>query len=117
MIHCGCGALASRPFDGEGLEGVPLNMVENGVLKHWLLSTSTAKELGLTTNGRGVTLRLDCRAVIDQFCYRAWRKDAGRINPQPLAQGFYVTELFGQGVDMVTGQYSRGATRVLDRKR
>ena len=45
---------ASRPFDGEGVEGERLlNMVEDGVLQHWFLSTSAARELGLETNGRG----------------------------------------------------------------
>ncbi|TJV06983.1 MAG: TldD/PmbA family protein, partial [Mesorhizobium sp.] len=44
---------ASRPFDGEGIEGEKLLMVEKGVLNHWFLSTSVARELGLTTNGRG----------------------------------------------------------------
>ncbi|RVB27490.1 TldD/PmbA family protein, partial [Mesorhizobium sp. M7A.F.Ca.CA.001.07.2.1] len=44
---------ASRPFDGEGVEGEKLLMVEKGVLNHWFLSTSAARELGLVTNGRG----------------------------------------------------------------
>src|SRR5690606_5425449 len=45
---------SSRPFDGEGVSGERLVMIEDGVLKHWFLSTSTARELGLSTNGRGV---------------------------------------------------------------
>jgi PmbA protein len=45
---------SSRPFDGEGVEGEKLVMVDKGVLNHWLLSVSAAKELGLRTNGRGV---------------------------------------------------------------
>src|SRR5690606_8756232 len=44
---------ASRPFDGEGVAGEALTMVDAGVLRHWFLSTSAARELGLTTNGRG----------------------------------------------------------------
>ena len=44
---------ASRPFDGEGVAGEKLLMVEKGVLNHWFLSTSAARELGLKTNGRG----------------------------------------------------------------
>ena len=44
---------ASRPFDGEGVEGETLTMVDKGVLNHWFLSTSAAHELGFTTNGRG----------------------------------------------------------------
>jgi PmbA protein len=44
---------ASRPFDGEGVRGEPLLMVEDGILRHWFLATSAARELGLRTNGRG----------------------------------------------------------------
>ena len=49
---------ASRPFDGEGVAGEKLLMVEKGVLNHWFLSTSAARELGLETNGRGARARL-----------------------------------------------------------
>ncbi len=45
---------SSRPFDGEGVSGERLLMIEDGVLKHWFLSTSTAREIGMETNGRGV---------------------------------------------------------------
>ncbi len=100
---------ASRPFDGEGLEGVPLNMVENGVLKHWLLSLSTAKELGLTTNGRGTRSGSTVVPSSTNFAI-----EPGEKTPEELIHavgtGFYVTELFGQGVDMITGEYSRGAS-------
>lgn len=100
---------ASRPFDGEGLEGIPLIMVENGVLKHWFLSTSTAKELGLTTNGRGTRSGSTVVPSSTNFAI-----EPGENTPDELIRsvgtGFYVTELFGQGVDMITGEYSRGAS-------
>lgn len=100
---------ASRPFDGEGLEGIPLTMVENGVLKHWFLSTSTAKELGLTTNGRGTRSGSTVVPSSTNFAI-----EPGENTPDELIRsvgtGFYVTELFGQGVDMITGEYSRGAS-------
>ncbi|EJN03133.1 TldD/PmbA family protein [Phyllobacterium sp. YR531] len=100
---------ASRPFDGEGLEGTPLNMVENGILKHWFLSTSTAKELGLTTNGRGTRSGSTVVPSSTNFAI-----EPGEKTPEELIRdvgtGFYVTELFGQGVDMITGEYSRGAS-------
>ncbi|MEJ1118207.1 TldD/PmbA family protein [Phyllobacterium sp. CCNWLW109] len=99
----------SRPFDGEGLEGVPLNMVENGVLKHWLLSTSTAKELGLTTNGRGTRSGSTVVPSSTNFAIEPGEKTPDELF-RAVGTGFYVTELFGQGVDMITGQYSRGAS-------
>lgn len=100
---------ASRPFDGEGIEGIPLNMVENGVLKHWLLSTSTAKELGLTTNGRGTRSGSTVVPSSTNFAIEPGEKTPDELI-RAVGTGFYVTELFGQGVDMITGEYSRGAS-------
>lgn len=100
---------SSRPFDGEGVEGQPLTMVENGVLRHWTLSTSAARELGLQTNGRGVRAASSVTPSSTNFTILP-----GEADPQDLIRsvgtGFYVTEVFGQGVNMITGEYSRGAS-------
>ncbi|MDI6027700.1 TldD/PmbA family protein [Corticibacterium sp. UT-5YL-CI-8] len=100
---------ASRPFDGEGVEGETLIMVEKGVLNHWFLSTSAARELGLRTNGRGSRGGSSVSPSSTNFSV-----EPGDIAPKDmiagLKSGFYVTEVFGQGVDMVTGEYSRGAS-------
>jgi PmbA protein len=100
---------ASRPFDGEGIAGERLVMVEEGVLRHWFLSTSAARELGLSTNGRGVRSGTSVSPASTNFAI-----EPGRQGPKDLigslASGFYVTEVFGQGVDMLTGEYSRGAS-------
>ncbi|AYG58241.1 TldD/PmbA family protein [Rhizobium jaguaris] len=101
---------ASRPFDGEGVSGKRLVMIEDGVLKHWFLSTSTAREIGgLRTNGRGSR---GGTAVSPSATNLAL--EPGDISPEELIRnvgnGFYVTELIGQGVNMITGEYSRGAT-------
>lgn len=100
---------SSRPFDGEGVEGVPLALIENGVLKHWILSSPVARELGLQTNGRGVRASSSVVPSSTNFAI-----EAGQQTPQELIgslkSGFYVTEVFGQGVDMITGDYSRGAS-------
>jgi len=84
-------------------------MVENGVLKHWFLSTSTARELGLATNGRGSRSGSSVSPSSTNLAI-----EPGDKSPQELIgalkSGFYVTEGFGQGVDMVTGEYSRGAS-------
>jgi len=99
---------ASRPFDGEGVAGKPLVMVEEGILKHWMLSTSAARELGLQTNGRGVRASSSVNPSSTNFAL-----EAGQSTPEELIRaikaGFYVTEVFGQGVNMITGEYSRGA--------
>ncbi|TGQ73388.1 TldD/PmbA family protein [Mesorhizobium sp. M00.F.Ca.ET.186.01.1.1] len=100
---------ASRPFDGEGIEGEKLLMVEKGVLNHWFLSTSAARELGLVTNGRGARGGSSVSPSSTNLAI-----EPGERSPQDLIgslkSGFYVTEVFGQGVDMLTGEYSRGAS-------
>lgn len=101
---------SSRPFDGEGVSGERLVMIEDGVLKHWFLSTSTANEIGgLETNGRGVRGGTSVTPASTNLAL-----EPGDISPEELIRsvgnGFYVTELIGQGVNMITGEYSRGAT-------
>ncbi|MCF3642288.1 TldD/PmbA family protein [Rhizobium sp. TRM95111] len=100
---------SSRPFDGEGVRGERLTMIEDGVLKHWFLSTSTARELGLSTNGRGVRGGTAVSPASTNLAL-----EPGDISPEDLVRsvgtGFYVTELIGQGANMVTGEYSRGAS-------
>jgi len=99
----------SRPFDGEGVAGTPLVPVEKGVLTSWLLSSSIAKELGLETNGRGVR----ASSAVNPSCTNL-AIEPGEISPEDMLasvkSGFYVTELFGHGVDLVTGDYSRGVS-------
>ena len=99
----------SRPFDGEGVSSGPLLMIENGILKQWYLASPTARELGLVTNGRATrggnsTVPSATNVIVDP----------GETNPEDLIRsigtGLYVTELIGQGVNMLTGEYSRGAS-------
>jgi PmbA protein len=100
---------ASRPFDGEGVEGEKLLMVEKGVLNHWFLSTSVARELGLTTNGRGSRSGSSVSPSSTNFAIEPGDKTPEELIGS-LKSGFYVTEVFGQGVNMITGEYSRGAS-------
>jgi PmbA protein len=100
---------SSRPFDGEGVTGKKLTMIEDGVLQHWFLSTSTGRELGLPTNGRGVRGGSNVTPASTNFAL-----EPGDISPEDLIRsigtGFYVTEVIGHGVNMITGEYSRGAS-------
>ena len=100
---------ASRPFDGEGVRGQPLTMVDRGILQNWFLSNSAAKELGLTTNGRGARSGSSVSPTSTNLAI-----EPGDVSPKDmiagLTSGLYVTEVFGQGVNMVTGEYSRGAS-------
>lgn len=99
----------SRAFDGEGVANGRLVMVEDGILNQWFLSTSVARELGLETNGRGVRGGSVVNAGSTNLSI-----EPGSVTPRDMIRdvgtGFYVTEVFGQGVDIVTGEYSRGAS-------
>lgn len=98
----------SRPFDGEGVSVGPLTMVEDGILQQWYLTTAVGRELGLKSNGRasrgGGVSPSSTNVIVAP----------GRQSAQELiasvGNGFYVTELIGQGVNGLTGEYSRGAS-------
>jgi PmbA protein len=94
-------ALASAPFDHEGVATRDRELVDGGVLLGYVLSTYSARKLGLRTTGNaGGTHNLLVRSRGNDF--DAVLRQMGR--------GLYVTELMGQGVNGVTGDYSRGAS-------
>ena len=102
--------LRSHPFDGEGVAHRRLALIDDGVLRSWLLDCSTARELGLTTTGhasRGAS-------SVPSPSPSNLHMEPGRQSPEDLIadidDGFYVTDLIGMGVNMVTGDYSRGAS-------
>ncbi|MFV0625687.1 TldD/PmbA family protein [Sphingomonas sp. ac-8] len=105
--------LRSRPFDGEGLPVSPLAIVEDGVLQSWLLESASARQLGLEPTGHATRGIGGAPGVGTSNLYM----DAGRITPEALIadieRGVLVTELIGQGVNGVTGDYSRGAAGFL----
>jgi PmbA protein len=102
--------LRSHPFDGEGIAGLPMNLVEDGVLQTWVLDCATARELGMKTNGRAARGVSSAPSPSSSNLHM----EAGSVSPQDLigdiADGFYVTDLIGSGANMVTGDYSRGAS-------
>jgi PmbA protein len=101
--------IRSRPFDGEGVANRAINLIEDGVLKTWLLDSAAARQLGLTSTGHAArgTGGPPSPSVTNLYLV------PGKQSPEELiadiAQGFYVTELIGMGVNGVTGDYSRGA--------
>jgi PmbA protein len=102
--------LRSRPFDGEGVKGEVLNLIDDGVLQTWLLDSATARELGLVTNGRASRGVSSAPSPSATNLHMA----AGKQSPDELIadvkDGFYVTDLIGSGVNGITGDYSRGAS-------
>jgi PmbA protein len=102
--------LRSRPFDGEGVATRRMALVEDGVLRSWLLECATARELGLATTGhaqRGVS---SVPSPGPSNLHLAAGSLSGDDLIADVKDGFYVTDLIGMGVNMVTGDYSRGAS-------
>ncbi|MDA1058247.1 MAG: TldD/PmbA family protein [Proteobacteria bacterium] len=101
--------MASRPFDGEGVANRRMNIVEDGVLTTWLLDTATGHQLGMATTGHASRGASSPPSPSTTNLYM----EPGTMSPSELmadiAEGFYVTELIGFGVNGVTGDYSRGA--------
>jgi len=102
------GALGSRPFDGEGVPTRRTVVVEHGVLQSYLLDTYCARRLGLTSTGNAAR-EAGGISVGSANLYLV----PGTHTPEEIIgsvkSGLYLTELIGFGVNMVTGDYSRGA--------
>jgi PmbA protein len=102
--------LRSRPFDGEGVAGKELALIEDGCLSSWLLDCATARELNLTTTGHAQRGASSTPSPGPTNLHM----NAGRLTPDELIadikDGFCITDLIGMGVNMVTGDYSRGAS-------
>jgi PmbA protein len=101
--------LRSRPFDAEGVAAKKMALVADGMLKTWLLDCATARELDLATTGhahRGASSTPSPGPTNLHL-------EPGQQSPDDLVkdigEGFYVTDLIGMGVNIVTGDYSRGA--------
>ena len=96
--------LGSRSFDSEGVKTELLHLVENGVLKNYLVDTYNGKKLSLKSNGR-------CGGTSNLYF------DNGKISYKELLKSnkrcLYITETIGHGSNLVTGDYSVGATGYL----
>jgi PmbA protein len=101
--------LRSQPFDAEGVAGARMGLIENGVLKSWILDSATARELGFQTTGRAHRGASSTPSPGPTNLHL----EPGAMSPQDLVkdirEGFLVTDLIGSGVNGVTGDYSRGA--------
>lgn len=108
--------LRSRPFDGEGLPVRPLDLVENGMLETWLLESASARQLGMEPTGHASRGIGGAPGVAPSNLFM----QAGHTPVETLIgeidYGILVTELIGQGVNGVTGDYSRGAAGFLIEK-
>ena len=99
------GGVGSAPFDEEGVRTQRRDVVRNGVLQGYFLSTYSARKLGMKTTGNaGGSHNLEIRST------RTKPSDDFRAMLKKMDKGLLVTELMGQGLNYVTGDYSRGAS-------
>lgn len=102
--------LGSRPFDAEGVANCKRAMVEDGQLKSWFLDLRSANQLGLETTGHAVRGLTSSPSPSSTNLYM----EAGNVSPEELMadiqEGIYITEAFGMGVNLITGDYSQGAS-------
>jgi PmbA protein len=102
--------LGSRPFDGEGLPTRRTVVINHGVLESYLLNTYTARKLGLKSTGNAGRGLVGAPSVEAGNMY----VEPGSHSPEEIVKsvnkGFYVTEVIGFGVNIVTGDYSRSAS-------
>ena len=102
--------LRSHPFDGEGLPVAPRNLVEGGRITGWLMDCASARQLGRAPTGHASRGSGGAPGAGPSNVHLG----AGTLTPAELmadiADGVYVTELIGQGVNGVTGDFSRGAS-------
>jgi PmbA protein len=110
LLPTGAGGFGSSPFDGEGLPSRRTVVVENGILRNYLLNSYAARKLGMksthnASRGLAGTPGIGCGNLY---------LEPGTQSPDKIIAaipaGLYVTSLMGFGVNVVTGDYSRGAT-------
>jgi PmbA protein len=104
------GGFGTEPFDGEGVPTRRTVVIENGVLKSYLLNTYTAKKLGMKTTGNASRGLAGTPGIGSGNLYL----QKGDRTPQQIIgdikQGLYVFQFLGFGVNMVTGDFSRGVS-------
>ena len=105
VLPNGTAGFGSRPFDGDALPTRATTVVKDGVLETWLLNTYAARKLGLRSTGNSAGGGVGAGNLYLR---------PGKVSPETMvrsvSRGLYVTSLMGFGVNLVTGDYSRGAS-------
>ena len=100
--------LGSRPVDGEGISTAAIAFVENGILNQWVLDCATASELGMQSNGRAVRSGSGTSPSTTNLYM-----ENGVISLEEMIgsikKGLYLDETIGHGINMVNGDFSKGA--------
>lgn len=101
--------LSSEPFDAEGLESKKMFLVKDGVLQNWILDLRSADKLGLKSNGRasrGIS-SIPSPSSTNVFMNNGNISELDLI--KNVKSGLYLMDVFGMGINSVTGDYSQGA--------
>jgi PmbA protein len=110
LLSTGVGGFGSSPFDGEGLPSLRTAVVESGFLRNYLLNTYSARKLGMKSTHNASRGLAGTPGIGAGNLY----VEPGMLTPDRMVgdipAGLYVTGLMGFGVNVVTGDYSRGAT-------
>jgi PmbA protein len=110
ILPSGVGGFGTSPFDGEGLPARRTVVVEDGVLKTYLLNTYSARKLGMRSTGNATRGLAGTPGIGAGNLYLK----PGEVSPEAIVKeipaGLYVTSLMGFGANLVTGDYSRGAS-------
>jgi len=110
LLPTGVGGFGTSPFDGEGLPARRTVVVENGVLRNYLLNTYTARKLQMRSTGNATRGLSGSPGIGAGNLYVVPGSDSPEEILAGIPAGLYVTSLMGFGANMVTGDYSRGAS-------
>lgn len=100
----------SHPFDAEGIAARKTEFVTHGVLNSWMLDCRSARQLGLQTTGHALRGLSSAPQPASTNLYIAPGKETPEALMKAIGTGFYVTETIGHGTNLITGDYSVGAT-------
>jgi PmbA protein len=110
LVFDGIGGFGTRPFDGEGLPTRRTVLVERGILKNYVMNTYTARKLSMKSTGNAARGLAGNPGIGAGNFYL----EPGTLTPQQIIgdiqNGLYVTDTMGHGVNLVTGDYSVGAS-------
>jgi PmbA protein len=109
VLANGTGGFGTSPFDAEGLPSLRTVVIEQGVLKSYLLNTYTARKLGMKSTHNAARGLAGTPGIGGGNLYVQPGHHSEEKMLLELKSGFYVTSLMGRGVNVVTGAYSRGA--------
>jgi PmbA protein len=110
LLPNGVGGFGTSPFDGEGLPTRRTVVVQDGVLQTYLLNTYTGRKLGMRSTGNATKGLTGSPGIGAGNLYLLPGSQTPEEILSEISTGFYVTSLMGFGANMVTGDYSRGAS-------